>query len=134
MAFTTSLLLALSLSLTQVHASTPSSSTTFDYVIIGGGTSGLVLANRLSADPKVTVGVIEAGLPQRDNINVTSVKNFPLALGTNIDWNYVSSNQTNAAGQSLAYHAGKALGGTSTINGEQLELSSVATRKLWNRY
>ncbi|PQE04602.1 Glucose oxidase protein [Rutstroemia sp. NJR-2017a BBW] len=91
-------------------------SETFDFVIIGGGTSGLVVANRLSA-LNVTVAIIEAGASVRNNSNVTRVDGFTLALNTPIDWQYQSTNQSYAGGQTIGYHAGKALGGTSTLNG-----------------
>lgn len=88
----------------------------FDFVIIGGGTSGLVIANRLS-ELNVTVAIIEAGASVQNNSNVTRVDGFTLALNTPIDWQYESTNQTYAGGRKLQYHAGKALGGTSTLNG-----------------
>jgi choline dehydrogenase len=89
----------------------------FDFVIIGGGTSGLVIANRLSELPHVTIAVIEPGDEQRTNPNVTSVNSFPLGLDSNIDWKYSSIPQSYAGGRVIEYHAGKAIGGTSTING-----------------
>lgn len=89
----------------------------YDYIIIGGGTSGLVIANRLTELHNVTVAVIEAGGEVITNTNVTEIDKFTAAIGTDIDWNYVSTNQTYADSQVLGYSAGKALGGTSTING-----------------
>lgn len=89
----------------------------FDYVIIGGGTCGLTVANRLSETPGVTVAVIEAGGDERNNPNVTSVAGFGLSYGTSIDWQYHTAPQAYANNQEIDYHAGKALGGTSTING-----------------
>jgi len=89
----------------------------FDYIIIGAGTSGLVIANRLSENPSVTVAVIEPGTDQRNNSNVTSTE-FGKGLDTPIDWNYASIRQPNAGNRTFAMHAGKAWGGTSTINGE----------------
>lgn len=89
----------------------------FDYIIAGGGTCGLVLANRLSEDPAVRVAVIEPGGDVRDNINVTDVTRFLRAFGTAIDWQYTTTLQPGAKNRTLAYHAGKAIGGTSTING-----------------
>ncbi|KAI1085603.1 putative GMC oxidoreductase [Whalleya microplaca] len=90
---------------------------TFDYVIAGAGTCGLVLANRLSEDPDIRVAVIEPGDDVRNNPNVTDVSAFTVALGTEIDWQYTTTPQLGAGNRSIAYHAGKAIGGTSTING-----------------
>ena len=89
----------------------------FDFIIIGGGTAGLTVANRLTELPHITVAVIEAGDKVFNNPNVTETDRFTVALGTPIDWQYESINQTYAAGQKVSCPAGKALGGTSTING-----------------
>ena len=92
----------------------------FDYLIVGGGTSGLTVANRLSELPNITVAVIEAGGAVDNNPNVTEIENFIKAIGTPIDWQYLSTNQTYAAGRRISFPSGKALGGSSTINGEHL--------------
>ncbi|KUJ20830.1 alcohol oxidase [Mollisia scopiformis] len=89
----------------------------YDYIVVGGGPGGLTVANRLSEVSGISVAVIEAGREVFNNPNVTSVDGFTTALNTAIDWQYISTNQSYASGQTLAYHAGKALGGTSTING-----------------
>lgn len=94
-----------------------SQAVTFDYVIVGAGTSGLVIANRLSELANVTVAVIEAGGSVFNNPNVTDVDGYGLAFGTDIDWAYQSTNQTYAGGAKQTLRAGKAVGGTSTING-----------------
>lgn len=88
-----------------------------DYIVVGGGTSGLVVAKRLSEDPNVSVLVIEAGDSVYYNENVTDVNGYGLAFGTDIDYAYESVNQTYANGKAQTLRAGKALGGTSTING-----------------
>lgn len=88
-----------------------------DYIVVGGGTSGLVVAKRLSEDPNVSVLVIEAGDSVYNNENVTDVNGYGLAFGTEIDYAYKSVNQTYANGKAQTLRAGKALGGTSTING-----------------
>lgn len=90
---------------------------TYDYVIIGAGTSGLVIANRLSEMPNVTVTIIEAGDSVYDNVNVTSPSGYGNAFGTQIDWAYQTTNQTSGGGLRQTMRAGKAIGGTSTING-----------------
>ncbi|KAI0846031.1 putative GMC oxidoreductase [Daldinia vernicosa] len=92
-------------------------SETFDYVIAGAGTCGLVLANRLSEDPNVQVVVVEPGDDVRNNPNVTDVGAFLRALNTEIDWQYTTTPQPGADNKSIPFHAGKAIGGTSTING-----------------
>lgn len=90
----------------------------FDYVVIGGGTAGLVLANRLSENPEATVAVIEAGTDVRDYPNVTQIDPRTLDfINGSIDWQYTSVPQKGLGNKTLLYHAGKALGGTSTING-----------------
>ena len=109
------------LALALVGSSRGSSIGTFDYIIVGGGTAGLTVANRLTEVPNITVAIVEAGDKVFNNPNVTNLDDFTVALGTPIDWQYESTNQIYAAGQKLAYHSGKALGGTSTINGENLD-------------
>lgn len=102
-------------------ASCVASGLEFDFIIIGGGTGGLTVANRLTELAHITVAVIEAGGEVYTNPNVTNPNSFTAPLGTPIDWQYESVNQTFAGNQKIAYHAGKALGGTSTINGEVFE-------------
>lgn len=101
---------------------------TCDYVIAGAGTCGLVLANRLSEDPNVKVAVIEPGDDVRNNPNVTDVTAFTLALGTEIDWQYTTTPQPAGGNKSIPFHAGKAIGGTSTINGKDLRLTERLDR------
>jgi choline dehydrogenase len=89
----------------------------FDYVIVGGGTAGLVIANRLSEQSAVSVAVVEVGGDQRNNPNVTDVDKFISAFNTSIDWQYPTAAQQYAGKRVFDYHQGKAIGGTSTING-----------------
>lgn len=63
--------------------------TEFDYLIVGGGTSGLVLANRLSENPNVVVGVIEAGKAKLDDDNVLSPNGISTMLhNPEYDWKF----------------------------------------------
>lgn len=110
-------ILAVSLCAAATHAITPA---VFDYIIIGGGTCGLTVANRLSEDPDVTVAVIEAGGDERNNLNVTNPDGYGRAFHTPVDWAYKTTPQVHANGQSLEYPSGKALGGSSTINGRRI--------------
>ncbi|KAJ7171994.1 alcohol oxidase [Mycena filopes] len=95
------------------------SNSEFDYVIIGGGTSGLVVATRLVEDPAIRVCVLEAGqdiTAQRD-IMVPGLA-FKNIYGNkpDIDWVFRTLPQPNADGRSIYHGRGKAIGGTSMIN------------------
>lgn len=97
------------------------SSTAFDYVIVGGGTAGMLLANRLSANPAATVAVVEAGDLAFSNPNVThvpkTIAEYGLGFGTPVEWGYKTEPQKYAANGSLPYWAGKGVGGSTLING-----------------
>ena len=92
-------------------------SRTYDYIIVGGGTAGCVLANRLSADPKVDVLMIEGGGEGRG-----FYVDMPLGLAFLIgrpqyDWLYKSEPEPYLNGRQQALPRGKMLGGSSAING-----------------
>ncbi|KAI0324288.1 GMC oxidoreductase [Cubamyces sp. BRFM 1775] len=91
-------------------------STEFDYIIIGGGTAGLVVATRLSEDPSIVVGVIEAGDwdPNVDAINVPGLCGSILG-NSKYDWSFMSVPQTDLDGRSVFQPRGKALGGCSMV-------------------
>ncbi|KAL1593807.1 hypothetical protein SLS60_010539 [Paraconiothyrium brasiliense] len=110
-------LVAIVLGTASVAQASATSKQTFDYVIVGAGPAGLVLANRLSADPSVSVAVIEAGADERYNPLVTDVEGFFLGVGSTLDWGYPSAPQKYALNRSLTYSGGKGLGGTTLING-----------------
>ncbi|KAF2767445.1 hypothetical protein EJ03DRAFT_337672 [Teratosphaeria nubilosa] len=107
------------------------SNTSYDYIVVGGGTSGLVIANRLSENPDVSVLIIEAGASVYNNTNVTDVNGYGNAFGTDIDWQYQSVNQTYAGGSKQTLRAAKALGGTSTINGLAYARAQVDQIDAW---
>jgi hypothetical protein len=110
------LLPTLALASVAVARNIPRSNPTYDYVIVGAGTSGLVIANRLS-ELNVTVAVIEAGDSQLNNVNVSNPMGYGLAFGSEIDWAYQTTGQAYAGNTTQIMRAGKAIGGTSTING-----------------
>ncbi|OJD31842.1 glucose oxidase [Diplodia corticola] len=105
----------------------------YDYLVVGGGTAGLVVANRLSQDSSVTVAVIEAGGSVFNDPRVQNTTNYGLSLGTELDWQYTTVPQKYAANDIQTYHAGKALGGTSTINGMTYIRSETVQIDAWEK-
>lgn len=92
-----------------------SAENTFDFIIIGGGSAGCVLANRLSANPNYRVLLLEAGGDDRVakvQIPAALAKNFK----SNTDWNYQTTPQEHLDQRSMYQPRGKVLGGCSSIN------------------
>lgn len=90
----------------------------FDFVIVGGGTAGLAAAYELAKDPRKRTLVIEAGSDTRSNDKVSKQSSYTQAFGDKeLDWNSATVPQQTAGGAVRHLHAGKGLGGTSTING-----------------
>tara|TARA_R110002110_G_scaffold85816_1_gene223407 strand:+ start:165396 stop:167033 length:1638 start_codon:yes stop_codon:yes gene_type:complete len=89
----------------------------FDYVIVGAGSAGCVLANRLSADPDVSVLLLEAG--GKDNYFWIHIPVGYLYCMNNprTDWMFSTEAEAGLNGRSLAYPRGRVLGGCSSING-----------------
>jgi choline dehydrogenase-like flavoprotein len=119
--------IVLFLSLLAKTQGLPTNGLTYDYVIIGAGTSGLAVVNRLTELCNVTVAVIEAGSSVIDNTNVTDIGGYGLAFGTDIDYAYQTRNQTYAGGKVQTLRAAKAIGGTSTINGKSITSNTQMT-------
>lgn len=92
---------------------------TYDYIIVGGGSAGSVLANRLSANPKNKVLVLEAGLPDFKfdfRIHMPAALTYPLA-GKTYNWWYESEPEPHMHNRRIYQPRGKVLGGSSCING-----------------
>ena len=88
----------------------------FDYVIVGAGTAGCVLANRLSADPDVSVLLVEAG-GRDDWIWIHIPVGYLYCIGNpRTDWCYRTEPDPGLNGRSILYARGKVLGGCSSIN------------------
>ena len=95
-------------------------SNNYDFVIVGGGLAGLVIASRLSEDTNHTVLVLEAGASGdavRQKIDVPANAYYSSLLGTSYDWQYTTEPQTHAGGRSLPWPRGKVLGGSTAVNG-----------------
>jgi choline dehydrogenase len=89
----------------------------FDYVIVGAGTAGCVLANRLTEDPDVSVLLLEAG--GKDDYHWIHVPvGYLYCIGNpRTDWLYKTQAEAGLNGRTLSYPRGRVLGGSSSING-----------------
>ncbi|KAE8372233.1 hypothetical protein BDV26DRAFT_274571 [Aspergillus bertholletiae] len=88
----------------------------FDYLIVGGGTAGLVLAARLSEHPDIVVGVIEAGPAAFDEEAINIPGLYGSTVGSQYDWHFETVPQLGLSGRKLPWPRGKVLGGTSALN------------------
>ena len=91
----------------------------YDVVIVGGGSAGCVLANRLSEDPATNVLVLEAGRPDsRWDVFIHMPAGLSTPIGNRFyDWRYESAPEPHLAGRRISHARGKVLGGSSSING-----------------
>ncbi len=105
----------------------------YDYVIIGGGSAGCVLANRLSADPGTSVLVLEAGRPDYRFdvfIHMPAALSFP--IGSRFyDWKYESEPEPFMNGRRIYHARGKVLGGSSSINGMIFQRGNALDYERW---
>ena len=89
----------------------------FDFVIVGAGSAGCVLANRLSADQTVRVCLIEAGPVDRHPLIHVPLGVVRMMQHKRLTWNFETVPQTFGGGRRIPVPAGRVLGGTSSING-----------------
>jgi choline dehydrogenase len=107
----------------------------YDFVIVGGGSAGSALGNRLSADPSTRVLVLEAG--RRDYrwdvfIHMPGALTFP--IGSRFyDWKYESEPEPHMAGRRIYHSRGKVLGGSSSINGMIFQRGNPLDYERWAR-
>lgn len=87
----------------------------FDYLIVGAGSAGCVLAARLSEDADIRVALIEAGGPA-DDPAIADPARWPFLAGAPFDWNYRTSAQPHTAARQHAWPRGRIIGGTSCLN------------------
>jgi choline dehydrogenase len=105
----------------------------FDYVIVGGGSAGCVLANRLTEDPQTRVLVLEAG---RSDWRVDPFIHMPAALTFPIgrrfyDWKYESEPEPFMQFRRIYHARGKVLGGSSSINGQIFQRGNPLDYERW---
>lgn len=104
----------------------------YDVVIVGAGSAGCALANRVSADPAVSVALIEAGgSDAREAIRNPHIY-FSL-WGTDVDWQHVSTSQAGTHGRRHVMPRGRVLGGTSSLNGMVYLRGAASDYDRWER-
>ncbi|MEN9825238.1 MAG: choline dehydrogenase [Pseudomonadota bacterium] len=105
----------------------------FDYVIVGGGSAGCALANRLSEDPNNSVLVLEAGRPDYwfdVFVHMPAALVFP--IGNKLyDWMYSSQPEPHMGGRRITHGRGKILGGSSSINGMIFQRGNPLDYERW---
>ncbi|WP_329184293.1 choline dehydrogenase [Actinacidiphila glaucinigra] len=105
----------------------------YDFVIVGGGSAGCALANRLSADPDNRVLVLEAGRPDYPwdvFIHMPAALTFP--IGSRFyDWGYESEPEPHMGGRRIHHARGKVLGGSSSINGMIFQRGNPMDYERW---
>jgi choline dehydrogenase len=115
------------------HSESRHSNKTWDYVIVGGGSAGSALANRLSADSSTSVLLLEAG---RSDYKIDPFINMPAALPIPIgnrfyDWKYETDPEPNMFDRRIYHARGKVLGGSSSINGMIFQRGNPLDYQRW---
>jgi choline dehydrogenase len=107
----------------------------YDFAIVGGGSAGCALANRLSADPSTRVVVLEAGRPDwKFDVFIHMPAALPFPIGSRFyDWKYESEPEPFMNGRRIYHARGKVLGGSSSINGMIFQRGNPMDYEKWAR-
>jgi choline dehydrogenase len=108
-------------------------SAAYDFAIVGGGSAGCALANRLSADPSARVVVLEAGRPDwKFDVFIHMPAALPFPIGSRFyDWKYESEPEPFMNGRRVYHARGKVLGGSSSINGMIFQRGNPLDYEKW---
>lgn len=105
----------------------------FDYVVVGGGSSGAVVAARLSEDARVRVALVEAGGEAKALLVQLPVGFAQLVGHKTLDWKYEQLPDASIGGRHYLWSGGKLLGGSSSINGQVLIRGTRQDFEHWRR-
>ncbi|RPB12805.1 alcohol oxidase [Morchella conica CCBAS932] len=106
---------------------------TYDYIIAGGGTAGLAVANRLTEDPKISVLVLEAGIPDQKECAAILQRCLGDTMRSKYDWNVTTEPQMFLSGRPQNLAIGRALGGSSMLNGMMFDRGSPSDYDMWEQ-
>jgi choline dehydrogenase len=105
----------------------------FDYIVVGSGSAGCVLAARLTEAPDVRVLLLEAGGIDRHPLMKMPIGFFPMMMDPRVGWGYATEPEPGLGGRVLTLPRGKLLGGSSSINGMLYGRGHPQDYELWNQ-